>query len=127
MLSEGQRLKAQRLRGDGMSWCELARTLNIPEKSLRASIDPDYAQNLRAQRYRARQRIMAKVADERRTFIRRAQIETYPRIEPPAAVIAERDRAEAAAELRDLTALICGDPPKGRSALDRRVTNTAAQ
>ena len=34
--------------------------------------------------------------------------------------LAERDARRKAADRRDLTAVICGDPPPGYSALDRR-------
>ena len=38
----------------------------------------------------------------------------------PAAVLAERDAIRAAADLRDLTGDLMGDPVPGRSALDRK-------
>jgi hypothetical protein len=39
----------------------------------------------------------------------------------PPSILADRDARRAALERRDLSATICGDPPPGYSALDRRL------
>lgn len=41
---------------------------------------------------------------------------------PPDYVLAERERRREAVDARDTTATLCGDPPKGYSALDRSRT-----
>jgi hypothetical protein len=45
--------------------------------------------------------------------------DTKPAVRPPSLAMVERDR-RLAADCRDLTAALMGDPPVGYSALDRR-------
>lgn len=53
---------------------------------------------------------------------RRAQIQASQTVRPPAEVLAERDRRKSL-ERQSLTAIFCGDPLPGESALDQRTAS----
>lgn len=95
---------------DGESLRELAIEYGCSTEGLRTAIKSTYPGL-------AIQRRMAARARQMKSSPHCGQIDRGPRLPPPE-VMAEAIRAMAAP--RDITAIICGDPPLGRSALSRR-------
>lgn len=111
--------EAIELRRRGASWFDLRRALGLrSENGVRYRLDPEFA---------ARMRFHNSVGGKRRRDERRARRSIVvgsagaaEHVRPPPEVLAERDATLSLP--RTLTSLLCGDPPPGRSALDRRVS-----
>lgn len=112
VLAPRVRLRARRLRKLNHSWESVAKVLGISQSTIRRNIDPDYAENRRtlAKQQREHWRHPCAGIDRRGEHV---QIHR-----PDSRLLADRD-ARVAVPLT-LTQLICGDPPPGYSALDRR-------
>ena len=102
-------IKARAMRHEGYSWRDLATTFNCDYATIRRAIEPRYAE-LRAQQIAA-----TKKGERVKSLGQREQVKSKI---VPEDVLADRDRRSNA--LRSLTALFCGDPAPGQSALDKR-------
>lgn len=104
--------KARQLRATGISLIAVAETLGYSRECLRLALNPASREARNAYR---RGRVRKS---------RRAAGKPEPRYVTPARcppeVIAERDIALS--QQTSLTALVFGDPPPGRSALDKRMS-----
>lgn len=113
--SDAEKATALRMKADGAKPVEIAAALGRTEKSVRAKIytmQMNQAQRLRDNATRNARRYDS---DQGR---RAAGIGIAVSMAPDIDAIDERNRRIAAPH-RDLTALLCGDPPLGFSALDR--------
>lgn len=106
LLDAGQLERAARLRAMGMGWRETGAAIGVTIYSVRAALEPgfidkkrEYSQAYKRQRYPASSLVVESVS-------------------APQFVLFEREQAMLAP--RSLTAVLCGDPPAGRSALDKR-------
>ena len=125
-LTIGEKLKIARLRQAGWGWRELTHMFHASVETLRQAADPtwtqkDYDRVWRAKQVRQKRNLAPSTKAEiiaRRAISphdRRTVIDRYV----PPDVLADRDRSMMDMR-RDTTAMLCGDPLPGRSALDKR-------
>jgi hypothetical protein len=105
-LEVGTLLKAMRLRARGMTWGTIARETGVKQHRIRNAVDPNFRVSRKLQQQRARP------AGYRSPCV------ATPIALVPWDVFAEAQQAYSAP--RTLTAILMGDPPAGRSALDKR-------
>lgn len=102
-------LQIRRMRARKIAWEAIAQEFGMKSETLRRRVDPAYAEKRASRR---RQKYVPR-------FDRYERIENGPRrVDVPHDVMAEREKRLMAP--RSLTASICGDPPEGYSALERR-------
>lgn len=106
--TEAEIERAKTMRLQGTSWRDLGVTLDCDYATIRRAIEPRYHE-IRAKQARATRR-PEKSLGPREPVTSRRPI--------PQEVIADRDRRSNAP--RSLTALFCGDPAPGQSALDKQ-------
>ena len=111
----GDQLKITRLRGQGMGWEPIAREMGMKSDVLRKIFDPVWAKIRKQNSAQRSAQIREITANKRAAGIGKDLL--TERI--PAHVLIERDMRENISP-RDLTAVLCGDPLPGMSALDRR-------
>ena len=104
-MTDGECLRAQRLRANGMAWEKIAFELGVSTSKLKNALDPEF---------RLRQ---AKKREEYRLTGIPFSRESRP--EAPQRVLDERDR-RMALEHKSLTASWFKDPLPGYSALDKK-------
>ncbi len=107
--TEAEIIKARAMRLDGYSWRDLATTFDCDYATVRRVIEPGYSA-MRAQQ------IADARSDRYKSLGPREQIR--PKSIIPESILADRDRRSSAP--RTMTALLCGDPAPGQSALDKR-------
>lgn len=129
---------ATAMRANGMSWDDIAVKLRTTLFKLRSVLDPHYREKRRECSAKAQKRMQ-----ERRAAIAKAKGETLRAYKPllehnphamfkaemapkivPSQVLAERDRAYG--DWLTVNQAILGDPPPGRSALDKRRPHVVA-
>lgn len=111
-LTDTQKEEIKSLHASGMTQVTLAERYSVSESTIRCVIKPDYME---------RQRQRAKRNYRKNKAKRVIRGDDVPTIEIPDHVRAEwLERAKAYAARTDLTAIICGDPVPGWSALERR-------
>lgn len=123
-----QLAKARKLRALGMSWMKIMARTGIGEYRLRCELDNGFREKMAE---KARDRRIAnrpiikprrRAAEPKRAEYQAPGFTASQMYEPspvvPRDVLFERKRALKAP--RSLTALCCGDPAPGRSALDKR-------
>jgi hypothetical protein len=121
-LTTGDHLRALRLKREGRAWPEIAMEFGISAPVLRRALDPVWAEHRAGVEYRSKMRALTaqqREQEKRKTLAPNGHQDYVTRRYIPPHVLAERDIAMAAGA-RDLTAEFFGDPPPGRSALDRR-------
>lgn len=101
--------QAKELRSRNTPWRHLGAMFNCGDEAIRRAIEPGYREMRALQNRQARHRIGRRSKNPRLV---------QPRFEIPEAVLTDRDRRNAIP--RSLTAVLCGDPAPGQSALDRR-------
>lgn len=97
-LTPEQKAEALKMRSLGISWGKIGMRYGLTRTLLRNIIDPGY----RLSRYAPYPNLRHNVS----------------RATPPADTLAERNRVLA--RPMTMTATLCGDPPPGRSALDKK-------
>lgn len=112
ILPPARRLQALRLRKLKHSWESVSRVLGISQETIRKNIDPEYAQQRRSLSQQKRERERHPCAD-----LPRAGMHVV--IHRPTQDMLHQREVRRAVPLT-LTQSICGDPPPGYSALDRR-------
>jgi hypothetical protein len=123
-LTTGDHLRALRLRREGRKWPEIALELKISAPVLRRALDPVWAEHRAGVEYRSKMRALTaqqREQQKRKTLAPNGHQDYVTRRYIPPHVLAERETAMAAGQ-RDITAEFFGDPPKGRSALDKRAS-----
>jgi hypothetical protein len=103
-LEVGILLKAMRLRAQGFGWTTIAKETGVNNHRIRTAVDPSFKFKRNAT---ARERMSVG--------------KTHRVMQPelvPWDIFAEAERAYSAP--RTLTAILMGDPPAGRSALDKK-------
>ena len=106
--TDAEIIKAKAMRFDGYTWHDLEITFDCDYATIRRVIEPGYAER------RARQ-IAESKGDRLKSLGEREPVKAK---QVPASILADRDRRSNAP--RSLTALFCGDPAPGQSALDKR-------
>lgn len=106
-ISEVDAPRIRQMRKDGMSWMNIARRLNSSFDTVRGLVDPEYREHANARRQRQR--------DDNRwrsnhTVNQKSEAFT-PSYDP---------RRDGLPQWRSIDAYVFGDPPIGRSALDKR-------
>lgn len=115
---------AQHMRELGGSWYDCMGVTGLSVHTLRCELEPGYRET-RLAKERARPKPAPKPRQERVKVVK-APLEPIltasqlspPAPKPPQSVLFEREQSLLAP--RSLTAALCGDPPAGRSALDKR-------
>lgn len=102
---------ARRMRAEGTSWKNLARTFGVTPETIRCRLDEEY-KRIHRERHNKYLRELRRGLAADRIVLHQAE-----RIDKEA--LAQR-LAEIPDDTRDLTAFLMGDPLPGRSALDRR-------
>lgn len=105
-LTKAQIQQAQQLHDSGTSWASIGRQFGCSATTVHRAVDPDFYRN-KTQSYQ--QRGFASIDGKRR------YVETLSQADIRAGR-SWMDRPDR----RDLTSLMLGDPPTGRSALDQR-------
>lgn len=117
VLGPRQLRRARNMRAKGMPWSTIGQTLGRSSETVRAALDPAF-RALRRDRIQAwRREHPAPKQEPKRGYTISHWIDVASRERAPAAVLAERD-ARLNAPLT-LNMAILGDPPPGRSALER--------
>jgi hypothetical protein len=101
---------ARQLRKGGATWAMIAKRCGVSTEVVQRAIDPGYAERRSAGIRAAKQLRCGSL-----------HVEPSSRMSPADKLEAERMLAELPPDTRGLTAKICGDPIRGRSALDRKV------
>jgi hypothetical protein len=132
-------VEAQRMRGDGFSWDQIAKRLAVSPYVLRCAVEPGYREykreNARREWAGREPRDPARPGGGRRRRLAK-KVLPAPKRQPmrkdnhhrvttafeyiPLAVQLECERRKAALKRRTLTQILLGDPPEGWSALDQR-------
>jgi hypothetical protein len=102
--------RAREMQQAGKSWKAIGRALGRAPDTARRALDPTYR----------KQRNHSSNVNQKRLMTKPVKIVLDPKCEVPADCWIDCDRRMNAP--RTLTALLCGDPPPGYSALDRRAT-----
>lgn len=111
-LTDAQKEEIKALHASGVTQVCLSERYGVSESTIRCVIKPDYME-------RQRQRAKRNYQKNKSKRVQRGNDE--PAIEIPEHVRTEwLERAKAYAARTDLTAIICGDPIPGWSALERR-------
>jgi hypothetical protein len=105
--------RAAKMRAHGWGWYNTAVELRVGYHQLRSAMDPEY----KAKRQAGKKPSVSKAIDHSAPGLSAAKVEP-PASRVPQSVLFERERAMLAP--RSLTATLLGDPPAGRSALDKR-------
>lgn len=112
-LTDEEITEARAMRKNGMAWYRIGKVFGVAEDTVRAAIEPGFAEMRR----------------EQKNLRRRARKENCAFLTPVGVSRATREAtkndflarlAEIPPDTRSLTARIAGDPLPGRSALDRR-------
>jgi hypothetical protein len=113
-LTDLQKIKVRSMRARGGSYDRIARRLGVSYQAVRSLFDPEFQD-----RVKARARAYAK-----ENYHNQGQVlhpsDPAGRTRVSIAALQERDVRSAAADRRQLTGVICGDPPPGFSALDMK-------
>lgn len=113
-LTKSQLHRAERYRAAGIPWSVIAASVGASERAIRCGIDPGFREK-RRESDRRQQANFVSPAPELHASENRL----------PPSVIA-KVIATVPADTRNFTARLCGDPLTGRSALDKRHSNTGA-
>jgi hypothetical protein len=110
-LTPKQIAQARAWLAQGWSLYRISQQFRCGSETVRAALDPKFADDRRKKQVAKRRR-------ERRLLPAQPHVETHANLRIPEHVLAEREAARSA----DLTPnqILFGDPPPGRSALDRR-------
>ena len=119
--------KIKDLRGWEWGWDKIACHIGISRFRIRCALEPGWREYRRAhvQEYRARKRgeltAKPKIVRTNRGYLYKSNpsLLVQERVEIPKEVLLDRERRLAASP-KDLTAMLCGDPLPGQSALDCR-------
>lgn len=108
----------RRLRGLGWSWSRISGAFGLHHETIRRLVDPDFAEkmNEKKRKRRAEEELFGKVFGPNELNL---QIGYGPR--PSQDILAQRDY-RLSFPYRDLTGELMGDPRRGQSALDRKVS-----
>jgi len=104
----------RRLLDQGFGWVIAAREAGMTYEKFRRALDPDYL--ARRQKYEHERRPLLMRRNRRQA---RSKFKIGSRIEPGEAAIQERNNAFS--KPISITAFVLGDPPPGRSALDKKL------
>lgn len=110
-------IRANKLRRMRWSWDSIAKELNVSPHAIQYACDDAFAERHRARRRKAHVKRVRQYQGAP-GLPPSAVLGHNPTPKPPQSVLFERERAMMAP--RSLTAVAFGDPPAGRSALDKR-------
>ncbi len=114
-LTPDQYSRAWKLRAEGFTWHDCDKALHVGRGRVRRALDESYAEHRRILAHDYKEKALGLVRLRRKRPSHHTQ---SSRSIPPDFVTAERERAMNAP--LSITAFVCGDPPLGRSALDKR-------
>jgi hypothetical protein len=124
-LTEGEKLRARRLRAAGWSWDAIGEAMCESWVTIRSAVQPEWGEAYRAKKRRASKKSHDRYKKSRlaeRKMPAGAGLKNQQpgkSLEIPQSVLLDRERRLELAP-RDITAALMGDPIPGRSALDRR-------